>query len=91
MRGGNVNKFVDDLYYGFEQVFLYRGKKYFIQGLTIDEKPYLLLDRWNPPADDYIWKKAGKDSFPVNDFLEARIWDGRNFWEAQDEMEWIDC
>lgn len=91
MQGGNVNEFIDDLYYGFEQVFWYRGKKYFIQGLTIDDHPWLLLDQWEPPGEDYVWKKEGKDTFPVKDFLNAKIWDGRNFWEAQDEMEWVDC
>ncbi len=31
MRGGDVNEFVDELYYGFEQVFLYKKKKYFFR------------------------------------------------------------
>lgn len=91
MLGGNVNEFVENLYSGFEQVFWYRGRKYFIQGLTIDRKQWLLLDQWEPAGKDYIWNKDGKDEFPVKAFLEARIWDGQNFWEAQNEMEWVDC
>ena len=33
MLNGDVNEFVDGLYYGDERVFLYKGQKYFIQGL----------------------------------------------------------
>lgn len=32
MIDGNVNEFVDNLYYGSEMYFIFRGKKYFIQG-----------------------------------------------------------
>ena len=54
MINGNVNEFVNGLYYGDERVFLYRGQKFFIQGLTYDGCNHLLLDRWEPPTDDYI-------------------------------------
>ena len=23
-------------------------------------------------------------------FLEAKIWDGKSFWEVESEMEWVD-
>jgi len=35
---------------------------------------------------------VGGDSknFPVKEFLEARLWDGKTFWEAEEQMEWVD-
>ncbi|WP_304684359.1 hypothetical protein [Ileibacterium valens] len=68
MLGGNVNEFVDDLPYGFEQVFMYKGKKYFIQSLTIDGKPYLLLDQWDPQAMIISGRKLGKIHFQLMNF-----------------------
>ncbi len=38
-----------------------------------------------------LWMGIGKENYPVEDFLAAKLWDGRSFWEAQDEMEWVDC
>ena len=91
MLNGDVNEFIDGLYYGDERIFLYKGEKYFIQGLTIDGKNKLLLDRWNPPAEDYIWQAESKrGSFCVEKFLQAPIFDGKTFWEVEQEIEWVD-
>ena len=91
MINGNLNDFVDGVYYGYEQEFTYRGLTFFIQSLPLDDGCiYLLLDRWNPPADDYILKLPMKDGiYPAEEFLNAPIWDGRTFWEAEGEMEWV--
>ena len=35
-----------------------------------------------------IWVGKCDFHFPVEEFLRQRIWDGRTFWEAQEEMEW---
>ena len=92
MINGNVNEFVNGLYYGDERVFLYRGQKFFIQGLTFDGCNHLLLDRWEPPADDYFWERESpRGSYAVEEFLSAPIWDGKTFWQAEQEMEWVDC
>ncbi len=93
MRGGNVEEFVDNIYMGQELVFLYKGQKFFLQGYCDKGSPNLYLDRWDPPGNDYIWVGKGSKSegYPVDEFLEQKLWDSRSFWEAQDEMEWIDC
>lgn len=36
MIDGNVNEFVDNLYYGSEMYFIFKGKKYFIRGWVKD-------------------------------------------------------
>ena len=43
MIDGNVNEFVDNLFYGSEMYFIFRGKKYFIQGWVEDTVHYLVL------------------------------------------------
>lgn len=92
MIDGNVNEFVDYIHDGAELVFLYKGQKFFLQGFFEDEKYTLVLDRWEPPADDYIWVGVGgSKGFPVKEFLDAPIWDGRTFWEVERQMQWVDC
>ena len=91
MKNGNVNEFVDQLYYGAELLFVHNGQKFFIQGQCADNVYTLYLERITPPAEDYIWTKsnsAGK--YSVDDFLSAPIWDGKTFWEVESEMEWVD-
>lgn len=44
MIDGNVNEFVDNLYYGAEMYFIFEDKKYFIQGWVKDNIHYLVLD-----------------------------------------------
>ena len=91
MINGNVNEFIEGLYWGDERIFLYNGQKFFIQGYLKDEALTLFLDRWIPPADDYIWNKAGdRNNYPVEDFLNAKIFDGKSFWEVEQEIEWVD-
>ena len=93
MINGNTSEFVDHIHYGDELVFLFRGQKFFLQGFRNNSGRYTLyLDRWDPPSDDYIWIGTGDDrEYPVDDFLEARIWAGKSFWEVEREIEWLDA
>ena len=91
MINGNVNEFVDHIYYGDELIFSYKGKKYFLQGFKENNKCTLYLDCWLPPGKDYFWVKKGTESaYPVEEFLNAKLWDGKNFWEVEKDMEWLD-
>ena len=88
---GDVRDFVDRIHYGDELVFMYRGQKFFLEGLFQDDNKFTTyLDRWELPGTDYIWVGKGDKTYPVQEFLMARLWDGRTFWEAESEMEWVD-
>ena len=51
----------------------------------------MYLDRWEPPATDYIWVGIETDTdYPVDEFLNAPIWDGKSFLEIESEVEWVD-
>lgn len=92
MINGNVNDFVDKLYYGDELIFIYQGNKYFIQGFFEEGIYRLYVDRWNPPSDDYIWVGKGDNhNYPVKEFLDAKIWNNKSFWQVENEMEWVDA
>lgn len=91
MINGNLKEFVDGLYYGDERVFTYNNNKFFIQGYLKDGKLTLFLDRWEPASDDYIWKRQGTDkSYPVKEFLESPLFDGKTFYEVEKDIEWVD-
>lgn len=90
MKNGNVNEFVDGLYYGDERIFLYRGQKFFIEGLSYDNKNHLILYRWEPTFD-HIWESIDEiGPFRVEKFLSAPLFDGKTFWEVESEIEWVD-
>ena len=76
----DVRDFVDRIHYGDELVFMYRGQKFFLEGLFQDDNKFTT----------YIWVGKGDKTYPVQEFLMARLWDGRTFWEAESEMEWVD-
>ena len=91
MINGDVNEFVNGLYYGDERVFIYRGQKFFIEGLTLEGKNHLLLDRWDPPIEGYIWEGISeRGSYCVEKFLQEPLFDGKTFWEVEKEIEWVD-
>lgn len=91
MINGNVNEFIDNLSCGEELIFIYGKQKFFLQGYKENGKFTLFLDRWEPPSDDYVWIGVGDEKhYPVEKFLSAKLWDGRDFWSAESEIEWTD-
>lgn len=89
MKNGDVHEFVDNIHYGDELWFLYDGKKYFLEGLCNHGTPDLFLYEMVDGGKDYSWKGTPKH-YPVEAFLEAKIWNGKSFWEVEQDMEWLD-
>ena len=91
MKNGDINDFLERITWGDELVFMYRGKKYFLEGLP-DDNGVLITYLWvcEPPAyGGYTWVgKGDKKNYPAEEFLRQKLWDGRTFMEAQEEMEW---
>jgi hypothetical protein len=87
-----VTEFIDGLHYGDERFFLYNGNKYFIQGYTENAKPLLVLYILEDPNNDFKWQAISTDkNFPVADFENAAIFNGKTFWEVEKDIEWVDC
>ncbi len=92
MIDGDLNAFLDDLACGFELVFIFRGKKYFLEGYwNDDDKPTYYMWTLDPPAEDYSLILVGEGKqYPIEEFLALKIWDGKTFMEVQDEIQWVD-
>ncbi|MDD5807119.1 MAG: hypothetical protein PUD02_07305 [Eggerthellales bacterium] len=90
MKGGNVQEFLDTLSLGIEKEFKFRDRTLFAQGGVKDGVWTMTVDQWDPPVEDYIWSTQGETMEQCfNEFLEARIFDGRTFWDTESEMEWV--
>lgn len=94
MIDGKMTEFLDQLYYGQEIVFLYKGRKYFIQGWWSEDKSVatMVLEEINDkPFSEYIWEyHADKMSKCAEAFLLAPIWDGKDFQKIEADVTWSD-
>lgn len=92
MKNGDVNDFLNQLYYGGELVFEYAGIRYFIQGWTTSDRNFMALDYVsNEKFKKYIWTHEAATMKECADaFLSAPIWNGNNFSQIQEEVTWSD-
>lgn len=94
MIDGNITEFIDQLYYGQELVFLYKNKKYFIQGWWSEDKTEATMVLTDESADDfvgYLWESHDvKMSVCAEAFLVAPIWDEKSFLQIEKDVTWSD-
>lgn len=90
-----VNEFLDTIYYG-EGELTYRGHRYFVNGARYLEKKgamclevYLLYEDPNRLTQTVFETCQPTAEACLQAFLAAPIWDGRTFWEAEPEMQWV--
>ncbi len=90
MINGDPHDFIETIYSGQDVPYSFRGRKYWFQGYNKAEGFFMEIYHCDPPYDD-IWSYFGSDSERCgNAFLEARIFDGKTFWEVEQEIEWLD-
>lgn len=89
MINGNVSEFVNHIYYGDELWFKFEGEKFFLEGWNNDGILELTLFEMKENGMKYVWKGNSKQ-YPAEDFLDAPIWNGKTFWEVENEIEWVD-
>lgn len=92
MIGGNPNEFLESVYSGQDTVFIYKGIKYWCQGYVQDDgRSYMEVFQYQPANEENVWSYTGvtaKECFHA--FLDAPIFDGKTFWDAEQEIEWVD-
>ena len=95
MENREIKALVDTIYCGEADV-MYRGRHFFINGARyVDNEHELHLDVYEiDDTRDCIVATPFSTCQKTADkclraFLAARIWDGRDFWEAAPEMEWV--
>ena len=92
MINGSAKEFIQGLHYGDERFFLYNGNKYFIQGYFKKERPMLELYILESPDNNFEWRAFSNDNnYPVAEFENADIFNGKTFWEVEKDIEWVDC
>ena len=92
MINGNTQEFIDGLYYGGERFFIYDGNKYFIQGYCEDEIFKLELYIIENAENDFEWHVCSQNAqYLVNAFENAKIFNGKTFWDVEKDIEWVDC
>lgn len=94
MTGGNVNEFIDKLYYEDHYV-LYNGSKYFFNGCQhkkSDGKTLsVFLEVYDLTSSKTVFttEKLTADEC-IEAFENAPVWNGKTFYEVQDSMQWVD-
>jgi hypothetical protein len=93
---GDINKFVECLFLGEELDIVFEGKTYLMEGGYDENKVAEMFveeyDNNNHENDHVIFETTSTKDLKecVEKFLEAPIWNGKKFWDAEKDMEWID-
>lgn len=89
MKNGNVQEFVNHIYFGDELWFMYEGEKYFLEGWQENNIFELVLYEMKNSGKVYSWKGNYKD-YPVDSFLSDLVFDGKTFWQVEQDITWVD-
>lgn len=92
MIGGNPKGFINRIYSCQDTVFIYKGIKYWFQDYMPDKNSvHMEIFQSQPPSDNNLWEYNGNsisDGQPA--FLDAPIFDGKTFREAESDISWVD-
>ena len=95
MKSGHVNEFIEHTSYE-ECAVLYHDKKYFFHGLIFDQdtNTYTFeVEAWdgeNCFINTVFDTPAETAEKCMENFYQAPIFEGKSFWEAEPDMEWIE-
>lgn len=92
MIGGNPNEFLDRIYSCQDTIFSYRGITYWFQGYMPNENTvHMEITQYLPPSERYVWEYDGTTIEECQQaFLEVPLFEGKMFWEAEQEIDWLD-
>ena len=92
MINSDLDEFVELAYLGRTLWFWYDGKKYFYRGWVCDDGIECLYLTTMIPEDGPEWEWKSDDMRKnAEGFFQAKIFNGKSFWEVEQEMEWVDC
>lgn len=95
MIDGNVNDFVDKLSYEDHYV-IYNGEKFFFNGCQVTKDAQgniikVVLEIYNLTNDSTVFTTTQMSvSDCISDFENAKIWNGKAFWEVEKDMTCVD-
>lgn len=95
MINGNANNFIDKLSYEDHYV-IFDNKKYFVNGCQIEKDTYgtiicVILEVYDLTNGSTVFSTSQNSiSECLMAFEKAKIWNNKNFWEVENEIEWVD-
>ena len=95
MIDGNVAEFIDKLYYEDHYV-IYNGEKYFFNGCQTSKDNTgniisVTLEIYNLSIDRTVFSITKSSAMEcIEAFEEAPIWNGKTFWDIENQMQWVD-
>ncbi len=92
MIDGNPNEFLEAVYNGSDIYFIFDKKKYFGQGYNTDNGYWHYeIYEVDTQNNTVLWE-CTKETIDecYNFFLLANIFNGKSFWEVEQEIQWID-
>lgn len=92
MKGNTISEFINDLIAcgGPEKEFTFRGKRYFLETIAVEGTDLLKLYvvEIKDSTDDVIFTFTGKTFQDcVDQFEEAKIFDGKTIFQVEQEIE----
>ena len=95
MINGDANVFIDQLSYEDHYV-LFNGVKYFLNGCQVNKNDEgkiisVRLEVYDLTSQTTIYSVTKKNVFEcLVAFQDAKIWNGKSFWEVEQDIEWVD-
>lgn len=89
MKGNTLNEFIDSLYWNCDKEIAFQGSKIMIEGwLNQEDSSYTLRAYECSEGFPELFIKTDADrSVCVAAFEEAKIFDGKTIYEAEDDIE----
>ena len=93
MINGDVNCFLDSLHVFSDVEVSYRGQRYFIHGWCDWGEPEdqdCHIHMYEVDSGRNVYERTAVSTAEcVNAFLDAPVWEGLTFREAEPEIEWV--
>lgn len=98
MKHDETKEFIDQVAYGEARV-KHRGVSYFCNGVSTEPSTgicHIEIFPDDPTMDEQAWRsrwwhyKGKSRDDCMKAFLDVKYWDGKSFYDAAPEMEWID-
>lgn len=91
MINGNPNRCLEVVASGQDITYKFRGIIYWYQGYNKGDKFRMEIFKHIPSSPGCVWECERNTYLDCyNEFIKAPIFDGKTFWEAEQEIEWGD-
>ena len=90
MINGDPREFLETVYNGEDIIYRYNGIRYFYQGYTKEDGLHMEVLKYDAVDEGLILDEVSHFSNTIEIFENAPIFEGKTFWQAEKDMEWLD-